>query len=111
MTKNSQNIAYYISLLKKFPPNRKTNKRRAYLRLLYLENKKVFFAIFCQKIFQNKYNNDRLRRVKIIQKLPDIFKTIKPEKSGDKYIFITPFEKVIIKKEKNEFNLLSLYPL
>jgi hypothetical protein len=111
--KNTKNTAFYISLLKSFPPHRKGKKRRAYLRAKFLGNKKIFFEIFIQKILGNEYNtNDKLRRLEYVESLPKLFSNISPIKQGQKYIFIEKDFQVVVKEKKNkELYLLTLYPL
>ena len=109
-SKNS--IAGYISLLKGFPSCKKSKRRQPYLRIKFLENKKVFFNIFIQKILQEKYSgNDKMRRLECIHLLPKILSTVKPTLSRGEYCFQYENIVVIIKRAKNEtFHLLTLYP-
>lgn len=63
-----------------------------------------------------KYDiNDKYRRLKVIKYLPEILKTIKPQKQGkDKYLFEFTDKNnnlywIIIIQKKN-LELLSIYP-
>jgi len=98
-------------------PYWKISKRQPFLRIKFLDNKKIFFALFYQK--SKKYNkNDKARRFYFIEFLPKIFKEIKPEIDWEKYIFewivISKKFKIIVKKTKRkwkvELQLLSIYP-
>lgn len=116
MTGKKGKIAAYIHLLKSFPPHGKNKRRRkAYLRVHFLENRKVFFDIFCQKVLTKKYNTrDKERILKGVSLLPEIFQNIPPEViEGNKYLFRytkkgEPW--IAIVKESNGLHLLSLYP-
>ena len=107
-----------LDLLRHFPGGSGGKRRNEFLRVRYLDNRKIFFGVFFKK--QKTYSLvDRKRGFPLILHLPEIFKSIIPKSlDNGKYEIIAVVGKdgyrVILKevstRKQKRLHLLSIYP-
>lgn len=113
-----RDLAKYVTMLRHFPSGNGGKRRDAFLRVRYLDNRKVFFSMFLDK--QKKYSfEDKIRRFPLIPHLPEVFRTVIPESlKGGKYKFVKKYKGInyviilrdIKVRSQQRLQLLSIYP-